>query len=489
MKLKEVLKAVKEDWKVGAGRRNPEISSLVCDSRQVSTGALFFAIRGSSVDGADFIPEAVKKGAAAIICETPLSTKISIPWIQVKSIRKVMAGCAAHFHNYPSRQIRLTGVTGTNGKTTIAHILESIFSQEGPSLLLGTVQTSIGGSREDAGLTTPESTDLHRLFARAVQAGVERGAMEVSSHSLAMDRVFGISFPEAVFTNLTADHLDFHRDIEEYFQTKSLLFDPSFNQGLLHSVINIDDPFGARLAGKAGGRIISYGMNPAADLSPLELHSDIEGTRMILRTPWGKFSLHSRLCGRHNIYNLMAGVGAALAQGIPPEQAAKGIEKLESVPGRFQKLALDTSFSVILDYAHTPDALQNVLDLARAVCRGRVIVLFGCGGDRDRTKRPEMARIGVANSDIALITSDNPRSEDPGKIIEDMVAGIPKGTRSKKWEVIVDRKEAIARALSIADKGDLVLLAGKGHEDYQVISTGKIPFNEETIVKEILCSG
>lgn len=489
MNLRKLLKPLPEGWIIRDTTGNPDITSIACDSRKVSEGALFFAVKGMVTDGLKFIPEAIRKGALAVAAEEPAPKGIPVPWIQVKSIRKVMASCSDHLFDHPSRRIRLTGITGTNGKTTAAHILNSILSRESPSLLLGTIQTSIGSLQEDASLTTPESVDLHSILDRAVKMGIRHGVMEVSSHSLAFDRVFGMGFPTAVFTNLTADHLDFHRDLEEYFSVKSQLFDPSHNQALRSAVVNIDDPFGARLSGMIPAKVFSYGLDSGADIFPLSIESGIDGIALRLETPWGRHIIESALCGKHNIYNIMAAFGAALAEDISPEQAAEGIRALAAVPGRFQKLDLDIPWSVILDYAHTPDALRNVLDLARSVCDRRVICVFGCGGDRDASKRPEMARIGVTNSDIAIITSDNPRTEDPEKIIKEMTAGITEDIRNRPWEAITNRRSAIAKALDIADSGDLVLLAGKGHEDYQVLGTEKFPFNEELIVKEIICSG
>lgn len=489
MKLRELMKPLPEEWIIRDNAGNPDITAITCDSRNVSEGALFFAIKGAAADGRDFIPEAIQKGAVAVVTEEPVPGGTPVPLILAGPIRKVMASCAGLFFDHPSRRIRLTGVTGTNGKTTVAHIIDSILSLEGPSLLLGTVKTSIGRFREEAGLTTPESIDLHRLFDRAVKLGVSRGVMEVSSHALSFDRVFGISFPTAVFTNLTSDHLDFHKDMDDYFSVKSRLFDTDYNQGLRNAVINTDDPFGERLAEATRADTISYGLNPGCDIFPKDMESGINGISLRLESPWGRHYVESPLCGKHNVYNLMAAFGAALAQGITPGRAVEGIRNLKAVPGRFQKLELDTPWSVVLDYAHTPDALRNVLGLARSVCDRRVICVFGCGGDRDKSKRPEMAVIGVANSDVAIITTDNPRSEDPEEIIRDMTAGIPNHLRDRDWEVITDRRSAIARALDIAETGDLVLLAGKGHEDYQILKSGKIPFNEETIVKEILCSG
>ena len=486
MKLRELLRPLPDEWIIREPSGNPEISSIACDSRRVEESSLFFAIRGTAADGTEFIPQALERGASAVVAEDPLEG-LPVPMVAARPIRKVMAGCSNHLTGYPSRQLALTGVTGTNGKTTVAHILDSIFRVGCPSLLLGTIKTSIGTLQEEAGLTTPESLELHRILRKAVDQKIEWGVMEVSSHALAFDRVFGISFPTAVFTNLTTDHLDFHKDLEEYFACKSLLFDRAYNEDLKQAVINIDDPFGQRLAASTDADCISYGMDRDADIFPRHYESTIDGISLHLETPWGIHALESPLCGRHNLYNIMAAFGAALAQGVPAEQAREGINSLGSVPGRFQKLDLDTTFSVVIDYAHTPDALRNLLDLARSVCQNHIISVFGCGGDRDRSKRPEMARIGVSLSDKAIITSDNPRTEDPERIINDMTSGLAEDLPNRNWEAITDRKSAIARALEIADNGDLVLLAGKGHENYQVIASGKIPFDEEMIVKELLC--
>lgn len=489
MNLTKLLQPLPEEWIIRSTSGDPDIRSVACDSRKASAGTLFFAIKGQVSDGHKYIPDAIGSGAAAVISENPAPEGIQVPWIQVKSIRKVMASCSDYLLDHPSRKVSLTGVTGTNGKTTVAHIIHSILSVKSPSLLMGTVKTALGSLQEEASLTTPESVELHSILDRAAKMGIQRGVMEVSSHALAYERVFGLFFPTAVFTNLTADHLDFHRDMEDYFSVKKKLFDPSYNQALKKSIVNIDDPFGARLSRTIPSGAVSYGMQAGADIFPVSSTSSIEGISLLLKTPWGRFHIESALCGKHNIYNIMAAFGAALAQDIPPEQAVEGIRSLRAVPGRFQRLELDRPWSVVLDYAHTPDALRNVLNLARSVCERRVIAVFGCGGDRDRTKRPEMAKIGVSNSDIAIITSDNPRTEDPDKIIENMTAGLTGEIRKRNWEAITDRKKAIARALDLAREGDLVLLAGKGHENYQVLGTKKVPFDEKLIVEEILCSG
>ena len=488
MKLRELLKPIPEKWIVRSNAGNPEIADIACDSRKVSKDSLFFAIKGMVTDGLKFIPEAIGKGAAGVISEEPAPAQFDKTWIQVRSIRKVMAACSACFYGYPAGKIELTGITGTNGKTTTAYILHSILSVESPSLLLGTVTTSIGNLREEAGLTTPESIDLHRILARAAENEISQGVMEVSSHALAFDRVYGMGFPTAVFTNLTADHLDFHKDLDDYFAIKSRLFDPSLNKTLHHAVVNLDDPYGVVLAESASAETLSYGLDSRADIYPDSVESGINGISMELISPWGRTPVTSSLCGKHNIYNIMAAFGAAAARGISAEQAADGIRSLPAVPGRFQKLDLDLPWAVILDYAHTPDALKNVLELARSVCDRRIISVFGCGGDRDVRKRPVMANIGISGSDIAILTSDNPRTEDPDKIIADMKAGITGELAGRAWEIITDRRSAIARALEIAEAGDLVLLAGKGHEDYQVLGTEKVPFDEELIVREILCT-
>lgn len=465
---------------------NPEIRDIAYDSRQIKEESLFFAIRGLAADGNEFVAHAVENGAVAIVSEAGRIPGVSVPWVQVRNVRRVMAICSDHFFGRPSSTIRLAGVTGTNGKTTTAYLIHAACSSEAPTLLIGTIQTRIGESGVDSRLTTPESVDIQRLLGKASDHGCRYGAVEVSSHALVFHRVFACRFPVAVFTNLTQDHLDFHQTIENYFEAKSLLFDRSFNPALEHSVINGDDPFGCRLLSTAPGPV-GYGLQSGNRIRPLKLESSIDGIR--LQATFfedERIEIESALVGSHNVFNIMAAAAAAYLLGVPKPGIQEGIGGLQAVPGRFEKVALDLPFSVVIDYAHTPDALENVLRLAREVTRGRVISVFGCGGDRDRSKRPQMGAISARLADLTIITSDNPRTEDPGRIVREIESGIHE--KENRVISIVDRREAIARALSLARPKDLVLLAGKGHETYQEVGKQRFPFDERTIVKEAACS-
>ncbi len=463
---------------------DPEIRKLAYNSRQAEPGTLFFAIRGLRADGHQFVPEALQRGAVAVVSENACPEGFALPWIEVQSIRRVMAVVADRFFESPSRELPLVGITGTNGKTTTAYLVHAMASRRGPSLMVGTIQTVIGGQALEAKLTTPESVDIQELLREAVSQGCSSGVFEVSSHALAFDRVYGCRFPVAVFTNLSQDHLDFHADLEEYFQAKARLFDRSYNEALEAAIVNGDDPFGRRLALSCRGRV-SYGLGEGNDLRPLKLEADHDGIRM--RVSWfgSTLELESPLVGRHNVYNLLAAAGASHFLGMGTGEIAEGAAGLKVVPGRFEKVELGLPFTVVIDYAHTPDALENVLRLARQVARGRLICVFGCGGDRDRAKRPLMGTIAARLADWVVVTSDNPRTEDPEAIVADIIAGLPRGFRAA--EVVVDRREAIRRALELARPDDLVLLAGKGHETYQDIGGQRIPFDERVVLREVAC--
>ncbi len=462
---------------------DPEIRRLAYDSRQTEAGSLFFAIEGLRADGHQFIPEALRRGAVAVVSEKPTPAGFGRPWVEVRSVRRAMALAADRFFGSPSRELTLAGITGTNGKTTTAYLVHAMASRQGPSLMVGTIQTAIGEQVSAATLTTPESVDVQALLREAVLRGCRSGVFEVSSHALAFDRVYGCRFPVAVFTNLSQDHLDFHSTLEEYFQAKARLFDPGYNEALAAAVVNGDDPFGRRLA--AGlSNAVTYGVGANNELHPLKLESDHRGIRMTVSWFGSTLDLESPLVGRHNVYNLLAAAGACHFLGLETGQIAEGAAALKVVPGRFEKVELGLPFTVVIDYAHTPDALENVLRLAREVTQGRLICLFGCGGDRDRAKRPLMGGIAARLADLVVVTSDNPRTEDPQVIVNDIVAGLPSGSPA---EIIVDRRAAIRRAVELARPGDLVLLAGKGHETYQDIGGRKLPFDERTVLKEVVC--
>lgn len=487
MRLRELLsKAIVKSLRETDKTQSSEITSLAYDSRSVIPGAAFFAIQGERADGHAFIPQAVAKGASTVVSERVVDPDCPVTWIQVEGIRRTMAQWADLFNGHPSKQLQLVGITGTNGKTTTAYLVHSIFQELGDSLLMGSIQTRIGENQIESTLTTPESVDIQKTLATAVDQGCRHGVMEVSSHALIQHRAYACRFPVGVFTNLSQDHLDYHGTLEEYFRAKALLFSTDYNPGLQTAVVNGDDPYGQILADRLGPNAVRFGFNNRFPVCPRGWSSTVEGTNFDLQLLDRTVEFQSRLIGKHNLYNIMAAAAACASLGLPTEAIQSGVAALPYVPGRFEKLEIDTPFTVVIDFAHTPDALNNVLCLAREVCRGRVICLFGAGGNRDRGKRPQMASIASRQSDYVIVTSDNPRNESPQTIIEEIIDGIP--ADSCPWEAIVDRREAIRHALHIAQPGDLLLLAGKGHETYQEVQGKKSPFDERQVVKEALCS-
>ncbi len=487
MKLHSLLKQLPPETltNVSGANADAEIKSLAYDSRQVTPGTLFFAVPGGQTDGHLFVPQALERGATAIVSErAPDDGLFPVPWIQVQNVRPAMAIVAHHFCGKPSEILRLIGITGTNGKTTTSYLVHAILSTQAPALLLGTIKTLFGDVEFESKHTTPEAIDLQRVLAEALARGCRNGAMEVSSHALALYRVYGCHFPVAVFTNLTQDHLDFHGTLEEYFRAKLLLFDSGYNPGIRFAVMNEDDPFGRRIQPSRGVTKITYGLGEGADVHPARHTASILGTRMEVAIHGRRLEIESSLVGQHNVYNLLTAVAAASALGVDDAAIQQGIAKLSQVSGRFEKVSVDAPFTVIVDYAHTPDALENVLRLSRELTSGRVICVFGCGGDRDRTKRPIMGALAARHADIVVVTSDNPRSEEPEAIVNEIVAGIDRST--VQCEVVVDRREGIRRALSLAGSGDIVLIAGKGHENYQIVKGVKHHFDDREVVREVL---
>jgi len=463
----------------------PRIASVEYDSRRVSPEALFVAVRGLATDGNRFIGQAIERGAAAVASENPAPAPRPAFWVRVRDARSFLSYSSSAFYGFPSRRMRLAGVTGTNGKTTTVYLVHSIVSQQGPALMIGTLGSVVGNETAYYQMTTPESPEIQKTLARGLRAGCETGVLEVSSHSLFFKRVLDCHMKVAVFTNLSQDHLDFHDSLESYLDTKSLLFRRSYNPGLESSLINLDDPWGRRLLEKADGDTCTFGFSKSADIYPVYFRSSTRGIKMELRFFDRRLSLESPLVGRHNGYNIMAAAGAAALLGIDDTAIQEGISALDRVPGRFEVVPIEASFTVVKDFAHTPDALDNALDLARQLTENRVICVFGCGGDRDRAKRPQMGRISVEKADHVIVTSDNPRSEDPSAIIREIVAGIPR--ECTNFEIVTDRRQAIRKALLAARPGDLVILAGKGHENYQEIDGKKHRFDECEIVKEEAC--
>jgi UDP-N-acetylmuramoyl-L-alanyl-D-glutamate--2,6-diaminopimelate ligase len=460
------------------GDPGTEITSLAFDNRKVTPGALFFCVRGLTSDGHDYAPDAVGRGAAALVCERRLD--LDVPQLVVSDSRAAMAPVAATFNDDPTSEMQLAGITGTNGKTTTAFLLRDILEYAGtPTGLMGTVKQVIGGVEEEVVRTTPEAIDLQASFRQMLDAGDEACVMEVSSHALVMHRADAIDFDLAIFTNLTQDHLDFHSDMEDYFQAKRLLF--ASEPGV--SVVNVDDEYGRRLAAEFDCLTYSADGN-AADYSALDVSFDAGGARFAVQSEHGEMAVRTGLPGSFNVANALAALAGAIALGVDPGEAVAGLSEAGRVPGRFEPIDEGQTFAVLVDYAHTPDSVENVLRAARGLTGGRLISIVGAGGDRDRAKRPLMGRAGAELSDLVVITSDNPRSEEPSAIIEDVLAGI-----EDRDAVIVeeDRDAAIGIALREAGPGDTVVIAGKGHEQGQEFENGrKIPFDDRDVARKHL---
>lgn len=466
-----------------------EVSALAFDSRQVCADSIFFAVDGMELDGHKFIPEAILNGAAAVVSERPSPKGFPKVWVRVPEIRRSMAEISSYYYENPSSRMRLVGITGTNGKTTTAYLVHSILSKNHPSLLLGTIETYCGSRRLPAIRTTPEASEIQRLLSMAVEEGCQAGAIEVSSHALALDRTYGCEFEVGVFTNLSQDHLDFHGTMQDYLRAKQRLFESTYNPGLKIAVLNGDDPCSESLQMDPSVARITFGFEPSNDIHPIRVGTGIDGIKMDLELPKEKISLESRLVGRHNVYNIMAAVTACHALGISGNLIRDGIAGLKTVPGRFERVDGESPFSVFVDFAHTPDGLKNVLRLARQMSEGRVICVFGCGGDRDISKRPKMGGVAAKLADVLILTSDNPRSESPEEILRQIELGIPGGTA---YQVIEDRRSAIGMSFRIAKPGDLVLIAGKGHEVFQEFGHHQVEFSDVVVAKELHgrnCSG
>ncbi|HET8673317.1 MAG TPA: UDP-N-acetylmuramoyl-L-alanyl-D-glutamate--2,6-diaminopimelate ligase [Thermoleophilaceae bacterium] len=453
-----------------------EVTDLAYSSSSVTPGTLFFCVRGFRSDGHDFAADAVKRGAVALVCERRLG--LGVPEIVVDDVRAEMPRIAARFYGDPTGELRVVGVTGTNGKTTTAFLVRALLEAGGVQTgLLGTVKSVVGGVEQPVERTTPEAVDLQRTFRRMLDAGDRACAMEVSSHALELGRADGIRFACRIFTNLTQDHLDFHETMERYYLAKRRLFEMDGGP----SVVNLDDEYGRRLAGEARD-VVTYAIDHDADFRGRDVRFDPAGSSFTCETPDGSLEIETRLPGLFNVQNALAAVAAARQLGVAPEAVKSALAEAGRVPGRFEPVDEGQEFAVLVDYAHTPEALENVLRAARALTRGRLHVVFGAGGDRDRTKRPLMGRAAAALADRVIVTSDNPRSEDPDAIVDEVMAGAgPDAERE------VDRRRAIARAISTAEPGDVVVIAGKGHEQGQEFEGGrKEPFDDATVAREAL---
>ncbi|HLY49281.1 MAG TPA: UDP-N-acetylmuramoyl-L-alanyl-D-glutamate--2,6-diaminopimelate ligase [Solirubrobacteraceae bacterium] len=454
-----------------------EISGLAYDNRAVTPGTLFFCVPGFTRDGHEFAADAVRRGAVALVVERPV--RAGVPEVLVGDVRAAMAPAAARFYGDPTSELAVAGVTGTNGKTTTAFLIRAVLEADGRQTgLLGTVTSLIGGRERSVERTTPEAIDLQRTFREMRDGGDVACAMEVSSHALALRRADAIHFAVAIFTNLTQDHLDFHPTMEDYFQAKRRLFTDA---APAHAVINRDDPYGARLAAELASAT-TFGLSQNATYRAAEVETGLHGSRFTIVGPDGSTEMNSPLRGRFNVYNVVGAFAAVRALGVEAEVAAKALAEAELVPGRFQPVEEGQEFAVLVDYAHTPDSLQNVLEAARELTPGRLHVVFGCGGDRDPGKRPLMGQIARALADRVIVTSDNPRSEDPEAIIDEILTG-----SGSDVEHLVDRREAIEQAIAAARPGDVVVIAGKGHEQGQEFEAGRrIPFDDATVAREVL---
>lgn len=487
MKLHQLMDGIRPLSVAGTG--DPEIKSIVYDSRQAKDGALFVALPGSQQDGNRFIQDAVDRGAAAIV--TDRATALARPHlvsVQVDDPRRVMAELACAFYDRPADKLQVVGITGTNGKTTTAFMVRDVLAAaDRPCGLIGTVEYRIGERVIPATRTTPESPDMQHLLAQMAQIGCRAAVMEVSSHALDQKRVWGIAFDVAVFTNLTHDHLDYHGTLERYFEAKWALF-AGLRRGVKQpvAVINADDRWGRELLARRAdmaAEVITYGYAEDAMVRPSSVAVAVGGSRVTVRSPWGEAELALQLQGRYNVSNALAAFAAAGALGVAPAVAVRALSALSAVPGRLEAIPTQRGFQVFVDYAHTEDALQNVLTTLRELAPRRLLVVFGCGGNRDKNKRPRMGAVVARLADYAVLTSDNPRKENPSAIIAQIRAGMPD---PNQYEIVEDRHEAIVRALSLADQGDIVLIAGKGHENYQEFANTVLPFDDRQIVRECL---
>jgi UDP-N-acetylmuramoyl-L-alanyl-D-glutamate--2,6-diaminopimelate ligase len=481
MKLRTLLDAAAPVSVTGAA--NQDVTGVACDSRKVRPGFVFVAIPGEQHDGSAFIGEAVARGAVAVVSEGDSGdVQNGVVAAVVEDSHAALARVAAVFHGIPAKQLQVIGVTGTNGKTSVSYIARDILRAAGREPgLIGTVEYQIGARTIPASRTTPDASVLQSFLSQMVASGCRSVCMEVSSHALVQRRTLGIAFDVAVFTNLSRDHLDYHRTMEEYFEAKRSLFSGlSLQEKSATAVVSIDDEWGRRLVPRVDPavRVLTFGTNPSADVAAESVELDARGSRFRAVTPWGAFSVETPLLGTYNVQNVLAAVAACGSLGVDVEIMAGALPAVTAVPGRLEAVPVERGFEVFVDYAHTDDALANVLRALKPVTERRLLVLFGCGGDRDRTKRPAMGRAAAAYADYVVVTSDNPRTEDPQAIINDILPGLDAHCN---YEVLVDRSEGIARVLQLAEPGDVVLIAGKGHERFQEFANTTVPFDDRRV--------
>ncbi|MEJ2367415.1 MAG: UDP-N-acetylmuramoyl-L-alanyl-D-glutamate--2,6-diaminopimelate ligase [Acidobacteriota bacterium] len=484
--LRDLLPRVPHSSMVG--RTDVTLTGITCDSREVLPGDMFAALQGYQQDGRRFIPEAIRRGAAAVLChDRPLEPlPASVPCLICPSDREAFSAASAEIYHVADSEVDLVGVTGTNGKTTVTYLLRNIVRVTEPCGLLGTVEYDDGDGVLEADRTTPEAHTIHKWIRALSDRGIATGIMEVSSHALALHRVRGLKFRAAAFTNLSRDHLDFHPTMEAYFAAKRKLFTQLSEDGL--AVINVSDPYGARLAKDLKrSRVVRVVERGRGDICPKNISVDFTGIHGTFRTPEGTLQVDSPLTGWFNLQNLLVASGAAIAMGVPLEAISEGIRTLSGVPGRMQRIDFGQPFSVFVDFAHTDDALKKTLSTVRDLNPSRLITVFGCGGDRDRSKRPLMGAVVARLSDVVVLSTDNPRSEDPAAIAAEVEPGVRAELGAgKEFVTVLDRREAVRHALSIARSGDAVVVAGKGHERGQILKDAVEPYHDPTVISEIL---
>ncbi|HEV2202523.1 MAG TPA: UDP-N-acetylmuramoyl-L-alanyl-D-glutamate--2,6-diaminopimelate ligase [Bryobacteraceae bacterium] len=485
--LAQVLNGVRLRGGLRSEWANLTVAGLEYDSRRVERDFVFFAFPGSRVDGRAFAQDAIARGGCAIVSESPRPAEFAGPWIEVEHGRHALALCSRNFYATPDDRIAFTGVTGTNGKTTTTYLIDAMLRAAGKTTaMIGTIEYRMAGEMRPAPNTTPEALDVMRLAAELEELGGSHLTMEVSSHALALGRVYGFGFHTAVFTNLTRDHLDFHGTMEEYAAAKRLLFQPPDQPGPRWTILNADDPASVQMARSGGARVVQYGLRKSADLRAENVRSSAAGLAFDAVYQGERHAISSPLVGGINVSNILAALGTGVSYDLPLSEAARGVAMCTAVPGRFERVDEGQPFLAVVDYAHTDDALRNAIQIARELATGGVITLFGCGGDRDRTKRPLMGMAAAELSDFVLLTSDNPRSEDPLDIMNDAMVGLSRFDTPHIAEP--DRERAIRKALEMARPGDVVLLAGKGHETYQILKDQTIHFDDRETARRILHS-
>jgi len=483
LKLNELLKGL--DCMVLSGDTELEVSGVQYDSRKVAPGSLFVCITGFNTDGRLFVEEAIKKGAIAILVEKQIDIVPGITIVQTDNSRRALSVLAKNYYGEPSRKLPVIAVTGTNGKTTTTHLIKAILEEAGKkTAILGTLYAKIGEIEMELGRTTPEALEIEEFLSLCLREKADYLVMEVSSHALDLHRVDEINFNTSVYTNLSQDHLDYHHNMENYLDSKLKLFHMTSGEDKI-GIVNIDDEYADSFINAAGANCYTYGVEKQADVQGSELSFNLKGSCFKLSCKGKTFPINMHLVGLFSVYNALAAIAFGLAEGIEPDLIITALEKVTGVAGRFEQVPSEHDFTVIVDYAHTPDGLENILKTSKQIVENRLITVFGCGGDRDRSKRPLMGEIAACYSDFCIVTSDNPRSEEPEAIIADIIPGLDK-VENSRYAIIVDRREAIRHAVNLSKKGDLIIVAGKGHETYQLVKDKILDFDDRKVVAEFL---